>query len=137
MSTKFESSVRQIDAPQEKVYEMLSNLQNLERVRDRIPEDKLQGLQFDSDSISMDAPMVGKVAMQIVEREEPKTIKFEATQSPVPVNFWIQLLPVGDDVCKMKLTVKAELNPFIKAMVQKPLQQGIEKIADVLQTIEY
>lgn len=137
MSSKFESSVRQINAPQEKVYEMLSDLQNLERVKDRIPEDKLQGLQFDSDSISMDAPMVGKVAMQIVEREEPKTIKFEATQSPVPLNFWIQLLPVTDEVCKMKLTVKAELNPFIKAMVQKPLQQGIEKIADVLQAIEY
>ena len=137
MSTKFESSVRQINAPQEKVYEALSDLQNLERVKDRIPEDKLQGLQFDRDSISMEAPMVGRVAMQIVEREEPKTIKFEATQSPVPLNFWIQLLPVSDETCKMKLTVKAELNPFIKAMVQKPLQQGIEKMADVLQQLNY
>lgn len=137
MSSKFESSVRQIDAPQERVYEMLSNLQHLERLKDRIPEDKLQGLQFDSDSISMDAPMVGKVAMHIVEREEPKTIKFETTQSPVPLNFWVQLLPVGEDSCKMKLTLKAELNMFIKAMVQKPLQEGIEKVADVLQHIDY
>ena len=37
----------------------------------------------------------------------------------------------------MKLTIKAELNPFIKGMVQKPLQGGIEKIADVLQMINY
>ena len=37
----------------------------------------------------------------------------------------------------MKLTIKADLNPFIKGMVAKPLQEGIEKIADVLQLIHY
>ena len=137
MSSKFESTVRQINAPQEKVYEMLSNLQNLERVRDRLPEDKLQGLEFDSDSVSVEAPMVGRLALQVVEREEPKTIKFEATQSPVPLNFWIQLLPVNEDTCKMKLTLKADLNIFLRGMVQKPLQEGIERAADVLQNIEY
>ena len=137
MSSKFESTVRQINAPQERVYEMLSNLQNLERVRNRLPEDKLQGLEFDSDSVSVEAPMVGRLALQVVEREEPKTIKFEATQSPVPLNFWIQLLPVTEDTCKMKLTLKADLNIFLRGMVQKPLQEGIERAADVLRNIEY
>jgi carbon monoxide dehydrogenase subunit G len=137
VSTKFESSVRHIEASQQKVYDMLSNLQNIERVRNRIPEDKVQGLEFDRDSVSLEAPMVGRVAMQIVDREEPKTVKFEATQSPVPLNFWIQLLPEGEEACKMKLTIKAELNMFIRAMVQKPLQEGIEKMADVLQAIDY
>jgi hypothetical protein len=37
----------------------------------------------------------------------------------------------------MKLTLKASLNPFIKGMVQKPLSEGIEKIADALQMIQY
>ena len=37
----------------------------------------------------------------------------------------------------MKLTIKADLNPFIKQMVKKPLSEGIEKIADVLQMIQY
>lgn len=137
MSSKFESSVRQINAPQEKVYEMLSNLQNLDRVKDRIPEDKVQGLEFDNDSVSVEAPMVGKVSVKIVDREAPKTIKFESQDSPVAFNFWIQLLPVSEEVCKMKLTLKAELNMFIKGMVQKPLQEGIEKIADVLQNLNY
>jgi carbon monoxide dehydrogenase subunit G len=129
--------VRQVNAPQEKVYEMLSNLQNLDRVKDRIPEDKVQGLEFDNDSVSVEAPMVGKVSVKIVDREAPKTIKFESQDSPVAFNFWIQLLPVSEEVCKMKLTLKAELNMFIKGMVQKPLQEGIEKIADVLQNLNY
>ena len=41
------------------------------------------------------------------------------------------------DMGKMKLTIKAELNMFIKGMVKKPLQEGIEKIADALAMIPY
>lgn len=137
MSTKFESSIRQIAYAQQSVYDKLSDLSNLESVKDRIPQDKLESFTFDSDSISIKVPMAGDIKLRIVEREAPGTIKFETVQSPVPFNFWIQLLPTGETSCKMKLTIKAELNPFIKGMVQKPLQEGIEKIADALQAISY
>lgn len=137
MTSTFESSVREIAAPQQAVYDTLSNLQNIEKVRSRIPDDKAAGLSFDNDSVSVSVPPVGKISMRIVAREEPKCIKFETTTSPVPFNFWIQLLPVTAATCKMKLTIKAELNPFIKGMVKKPLEEGIEKIADALQAISY
>lgn len=132
----FESSVRQIPHSQQAVYNMLSDLSNIDRVKDRIPADKLNDLTFDAASMSISTPM-GAVKLKIVDREEPKCIKFETEQSPLPFNFWIQILPVTDTTCKMKLTIKAELNPFIKGMVSKPLQEGIEKIADALQMINY
>lgn len=132
----FESSVRQIPHSQQAVYNKLSDLSNIDRVKDRIPADKLNDLTFDADSMSISTPM-GAVKLKIVDREEPKCIKFETEQSPLPFNFWIQILPVTDTTCKMKLTIKAELNPFIKGMVSKPLQEGIEKIADALQMINY
>lgn len=134
---KFESSIREIPYPQQNVYDMLSDLSHLEKVRDRIPTDKAQGLSFDSDSMSISVPPAGNIKLRIVEREEPKCIKFETAESPVPFNFWIQILPVTETTSKMKLTIKAELNPFIKGMVQKPLQEGLEKIADVLQAANY
>lgn len=137
MEAKFESSIRQIEATQRAVYQTLSNLRNLENMRGRLPEDKVNEFEFDNDSVAISVAPVGKIAMRIVEREEPKTVKFESVDSPMPFNFWIQLLPVSDTTCKMKLTLKAELNPFIKGMVQKPLTEGIEKIADVLQMIQY
>ena len=115
---------------------MLCDLNNINKVKDRIPADKLNDLTFDADSMSISTPM-GAVKLKIVDREEPKCIKFETEQSPLPFNFWIQILPVTDTTCKMKLTIKAELNPFIKGMVSKPLQEGIEKIADALQMINY
>ena len=132
----FESSIRQIDYPQERVYALLSDMNNIDKVKDRIPEDKANGLTFDANSIGINTPM-GAVKLVIVEREAPKCIKFETAESPLPFNFWIQILPVSESTSKMKLTIKAELNPFIKGMVSKPLTEGIENIADALQAIHY
>lgn len=135
--TQFESSVKQIPYAQQKVYEMLSDLNNIERVRDKIPEDKLNDLTFDSDSISINASPVGNITMRIVEREAPKCIKFESENSPMPFNFWIQILPTSETASKMRLTIKADIPIFLKGMVTKPLQEGIEKIADALAMIPY
>ena len=133
---KIESSIRQIAAPQQAVYDMLSDLSNIEKVKDKIPEDKVKDLTFDADSISISTPM-GSVKLVVVGREEPKEIKFESQESPLPFNFWIQILPVADTTSKMKLTIKADVNLFVGGMVKKPLQEGIERIADALQMISY
>ena len=136
-TTKFESSVKQIPYSQEAVFRNISDLRNLEKVRDRVPEDKVQDFSFDEDTVSLNVAPVGELKLRIIEREEPKCVKFETAQSPVPFNVWIQVLPVTETTSKMKVTVKAELNPFIKGMVSGPLQDGVEKIADALSRIEY
>lgn len=135
--TKFESDVKFIPASQEAVYEKLSDLNNLEKVKDRLPADKVKNLTFYSDSMSVEVSPVGKISLQIVEKEPCKCIKFGTTDSPLPFNLWIQLLPVTETECKMKLTIGVELNPFMKAMVQKPLQEGLQKMADMLALIPY
>jgi carbon monoxide dehydrogenase subunit G len=135
--TKFESSVKQIPYPQQAVYNNVSDLRNLEKVRDRVPEDKVQDFSFDQDTVSLNVPPVGELKLRICEREEPKCVKFETVQSPVPFHVWVQVLPVDEQNSKMKVTVKAELNPFIKGMVSGPLQDGVEKIAEALSQIKY
>lgn len=134
--SKFESGIKHIPHPQTAVYNALSDLSNLDKVKDKLPEDKIKDLSFDSDSLTIGAPM-GSASMRIIEREEPKCIKFATEKSPIAANLWIQIVPEGEDACKMKLTIKADINPFIKGMVSKPLQEGLEKIADVLAMIPY
>ena len=135
--SKFESSVKLIPYSQQAVYNNISDLRNLEKVRDRVPEDKVQDFSFDQDTVSLNVAPVGELKLRICDREEPKCIKFETVQSPVPFNVWVQVLPVDENSSKMKVTVKAELNPFIKSMVEKPLQEGVEKIADALAMVHY
>lgn len=135
--TKFESNVKEISYSQESVFEMLSDMNNLEKVKDRLPQDKIKQLDFTSDTLTVEVPPVGPITLQIVEKEPCKCIKFGTTTSPLPFNLWIQLLPTGANNCKMKVTVGIEINPFMKAMVQKPLQEGVEKMADMLAMIHY
>jgi len=135
--SQFESSVKQIPFSQERVYAKLSDLSNLESMKDRIPQDKVKDISFDSDTLTFSVDPVGKITLQVIERELFKCIKFETTQSPLPFNLWIQLVPDSEQGCKMKLTIRVDINPFMKAMVQKPLQEGIEKMADMLAMIQY
>lgn len=135
--TQFESSVKVIPYSQGRVYSKLSDLNNLEGVKDRLPADKIQDMSFDSDSLSFSVSPVGKVTLRICEREPEKCIKFETTNSPLPFNLWIQIVSIAEEECKVKLTIKADINPFIKGMIQKPLQEGLEKMAEMLASIPY
>ena len=56
--SKFESSVKQIPYPQQAVYDNISDLRNLEKVRDRVPEDKVNDFSFDQDTVSLNVPPV-------------------------------------------------------------------------------
>ena len=134
---KFESSIKQVPHPQEAVYRNLSDLSNLEKVRDRVPEDKVQDFSFDKDTVSVNVPPVGKITIRICDREEPKCVKFESVDSPMPFHLWIQVLPVTAETSKMKGTVDADIPFMLKGMVAGPLQDGVEKIADALAIIDY
>lgn len=135
--TEFVSEVKTIPFNEDRIFNMLSDLSNLGKVQDRIPQDKIQDFEFDKDSCSFSVAPVGKITFQIVEREPNKTIKFTTTNSPVPLFLWIQLKQVEENDTRMKITVRAEPNPFIKPMVSKPLQDAIDKISTMLASLPY
>ena len=135
--SQFESQVVAIPYSQQQVYNMLADLSHLEAVKDRIPQDKVKDLTFDHDTVSVNVAPVGDIAFRIIERDDPKCVKLEATTSPIPLTLWIQILPTSEEASKMKLTLRTELNPFLKGMVQKPLQEGLDKIASMLASIRY
>ncbi len=135
--SNFESSVKVISYSQERVYSKLSDLSNLEAIKDRLPQDKVQDLSFDSDTLSFSVSPIGQLTLQIVEREPSKCIKLATTNSPIPFNMWIQLVATGEEECKVKVTIGMDINPFMKAMVQKPLQEGLEKMVEMLAVINY
>ena len=135
--TTFESSNKQVPYSQEAVYRNISDLNNLERVRDRVPQDKIESFSFDHDTVSVSVPPVGQITLRIIDRDEPKCVKFESVNSPMPFNLWIQVLPVTADSAKMKVTVKADIPFMLKGMVAGPLKDGVEKIADVLAMVPY
>ena len=138
--TSFESKITRIPAAVESVYAKLSDLNNLEAVRNMIPADKMaqiKDMRFDADSCTVKVDPVGELTFRIIDREPPKTIKFTAEKSPLPLFLWIQLLPVDEYTTKTRITIKAEINAFLKPMVSKPLQEAVDRMADMLAVIPY
>ncbi|WP_455498964.1 SRPBCC family protein [Coprobacter sp.] len=135
--TQFESNIKVIPANIEVIFNTISDLKNLEKMKDRLPADKIQDFSCDTDSCTFSVSPVGSLGLKIIERDPYKTIKFETEKSPVPLFLWIQLLPISEQETKIKVTCRAELNMFIKGMISKPLQDGIEKLANILTTITY
>ncbi len=151
---KESSSVKPVNAPVERVYATLSNLENLrpllerartdENLKEKMREagqanalDSLANVTLTSDSISVPAAMVGTISLTIIEREENKCIKFVTDKSPVKATLWIQVLPVTDLTSKMKLTVDADIPFMLKAMIGSKVKKGIEQVADALSMINY
>lgn len=139
---QFESDVKYIPYSQERVYGKLSDLSNLESVRDRLEDikqktdGKIEEFSFDADSLHVKVQGLN-ISVRIVEREPMKCIKFEGDKTPIPINIWIQILPVTADQSKLKVTIRAEVNMFMKAMVSKPLKEGANRIADMLAILPY
>jgi hypothetical protein len=139
------------------VYDKLSDMNNLGVLRDKLDDpanaerlrqqmteeqisqakERLKDMKFDRDSVSANVPPIGNISLRIINREAPKCVKFEAVGSPVPVNLWIQLAAVDENTCKMKVTVRTELNMMMKMMIGNKLQAGVDKLADVLAQVPY
>ena len=135
--SKFESSIQQVPYSQEAVYRNISDMSNLEKVLPRVPEDKVKDFHFDQDSVSVNVPPVGEIRLRIINREEPKCVKFETEQSPLPFFLWIQVWLVSETSSKLKVTVDADIPFMLKGMVSGPLKEGVEKIAQALAMIPY
>lgn len=135
--SQYESSVKCIPFPQKRVYAKLEDLNNLEALKDKLPQDKISEFAYDHDQVTIEVAPIGKVTIKIIEREAPKCIKFEAVGSPIPMNMWIQIIPNGDEASKLRVVAKADINFMLRGMIEKPLKEGLEKIADTLAMIQY
>lgn len=135
--TEFVSEVKTIPYNEDRIYTMLSDLSNLEKVKDRLPADKVKDFSYDTDSCTFSVDPVGKIKFEIIERIPSNTIKFGAAESPIKFNLWIQLKQVAENDTKMKMTIKADLNMFLKPMVSKPLQEALDKISTVIASLPY
>ncbi|MBR4810427.1 MAG: SRPBCC family protein [Bacteroidaceae bacterium] len=139
---RIESGIKQIPYSQESVYGKVSDLSNLKYLAERIPEDqknqfKAEDLECTPDRVSCTISPIGQIEVGVVAREPLKCVKMETLRSPIKLTLWIQIVSTGDSSCKIKITVDADLNVFMAKMVEKPLTEAVEKLADMLSMLPY
>lgn len=134
---EFTSEVQVIPYGNQTIFNVLSDLSKLEKIKDRIPQDKISNFSFDKDYCAFSISPIGKIKFVVVDREPYKTVKFVAEQIPFETNLWLQLKEKDANNTYLKLTLKADLNPFLNSMVAKPLQEALDKMACILTALPY
>jgi len=135
---KYESKVGQIPANDDKIFAVLSNLENINHFRNVIPEDKIKELEISPDKIRLKVEGLGqKITIAIVEKEEFKTIKFGAENLPIPFNMWIQLKQMAEQDTRIRITIKTDMPVMFKMMLDKKMQQGLDQAIDLLCRVPY
>ena len=136
--TKYESKISSAPYPAEQIYRVISNLQNIERVRDMIPQDKVQEMEIEPDRIRMKVDgLAQKITIAIVDRIENDTVKFGAEGIPMQANFWIQLKELAPNDTRIKLTLKADIPMMFRMMIGSKLQTGLDQASEMLTKFPY
>ena len=135
---KYESHITQSSCSAESIYRVLGNLKNLERVRDMIPQDKIQELEIEKDYVRVKVNGLGqKIGFFIADKEENKVVKYGVENSPIAVTMWVQMKEVAPRDTRIKLTVDADIPFMFRMMMEKKLQDGLNQAADMLAQFPY
>ena len=160
---KYESTVKTVYAPVERVYARLSDLTSLQALKEKVddprfeeiintqvPADKrptpeqfeklrnnIRKMELTQDTLSGHIGPLGDITLRIVERAEPKLVKLELEGAPIAVTMWIQMLPSDENSSRLKVTLGAELNFFIRKMIESKLEKAPEGLAQFLSQIPY
>ena len=133
--TTFESDIKKALHNDEKIFDFISNFNNFEEL---MPKDKVRDWQSTEDSCRFKVDGIGDAGLKIVDKEPFKTVKY-STDGKVPFNFylWVQLKQVADNDTRIKLTIKADLNPMMKMMVSKHVKKFLNMLGDAIAGYQY
>lgn len=148
---KYTSEVKTLNWSNSIVYNSLSDLsflnilfspENMDKLKqqfgDKADKFKIEDFSANKDSCSFKISPVGTISLRIVERDEPRLIKLVSEQaSPIAFKFWIQILPLNETSCKIRLTLHTELNTMMKMMVGNKIEKGINQVADAFSQIPF
>lgn len=136
MDCKYESAIKVVLGSAENVYARLSDMSNFSNALP--PNDKISNFVATTDTCHFAIEGMGEMGLRIAERKENSFVKYTADGS-VRFNFnlWVQMKGVSETESRLRVTLKADLNPMLKMMAAKPLQKFVDSLADGISKQQY
>jgi len=114
--------------------ELYQKLEKPENFKQAMPESVTK---FEADDNSFVFGMKGmpEVRLVIKEKVEPELLTFEAASSKLDFTLACHITPIDEDTCEAYFHFEGKFNPMLRMMVEKPLKNFIEALADKLPTL--
>lgn len=122
----------------ESIYQLTSNPTRLEPIAENFKQhlERIE-LQLSEKSISFQVPALGVISLRIVDSIEPNLVKYEATQSPIPLAVILNFSKNTEDVTLGQITLETNVPPFLSSMVKSKVDPLLEKISNLLEHTDF
>jgi carbon monoxide dehydrogenase subunit G len=128
--TEFVSERVRINASNATIYDFLGDFTNFENL---MPE-QIKNWKADPDHCSFTIEGLAELSMRIASRSEGKNIHIVADgKNPIEYTLDCFMIPKDESSCNVELVFSADLNPFIKTLASRPLQNFVDMLAQKLQ----
>lgn len=126
---KIESKTVTIKAKNKEIFEFITNLNNFESL---LPAERISEWESTETYCSFKVQGTATIDLQLKESTPYNHIVFESgSRSPFPFTLNVYLNESGDVTTGYQV-LDAKVNPFLKMMIEKPLTNLFDYIADKL-----
>ncbi len=130
--TVLESLSIQLAKPASEVYAFLAELSN----HQQIMPSQVEQFKSEGDTCQYTIKGTGTVYLKWSKKVEPTLLVLEPNgKIPFPFSVHWMLEETNSESCKVKVKMEADLNPILKMMAQKPLQNFINLQIDGLKKV--
>ena len=125
--TKIESQKVNVAASAEEVFNYVNDANNFEGL---LPPDRIENWRSDQDSFRFKIKNVTEIGFRKKQADPPGYLQLESDESaPFALTLNIYIKAIGDNQCEAQQIIEADINPFLKMMVEKPLTNLFDYIA--------
>jgi carbon monoxide dehydrogenase subunit G len=129
--SKFESRTGKLTCTPPEIFDFVTDIRNL---RQFVPDGTIEDLQIDSDSCSFHVSPLGKVSLNLSEKEPFNKVVY--TGNVLQSNDFSLVLNIKENnagKAEVNLKLAAHLNPLLKMMAAKPINSFLEKLIDEME----
>ena len=133
---KIESRIGTSESSDEKIYTFVTDFNNF---KDLLPGDKITDWKSSGDSCSFRVDPVGRMALQIIEKEPYKLVKMSSVPALSPHEFimWVQLKQVAENDTRIKISIEPQVNKMMLPMIKGPLKKFADSLIDRMEDYSF
>jgi hypothetical protein len=124
MSSTFESRTGSLKFSAPEIFAFAGDMRNFNRF---VPDGTISNWKAEADNCSFNVAVAGTVTVRIKEKTEFERIVYEG-DALKKEDFILTLFINGVDNATVKVRLEADLNPVMKMMASKPIEQFLEML---------
>jgi carbon monoxide dehydrogenase subunit G len=127
----YQSRTGKLSASAEEVFTFVTDIRNFERF---IPNGTITSWKAEKESCSFNVSMLGTVNVKLAEKERFSKVVFEG--DALRKNDFSLTLDISDNInshADVKVLLSADLNPIMKMMAAKPINQFLEMLINEME----